>query len=217
MARDLDAVPYGTCYGTAIRVHGEHTLDGLAVLLGYGQAEGYVDALDHEHLTLELYLSNSLGGEPGILQRHLTRSQRAGKGAEQSAARGGDHVVQGRRVRLLLVRRYSIVLSHLAVHAERNRIVLCGYTGLPDRALNRVEIYPRDVCYIWCLCQNISPFEYLHKQSNSGRKPRLEQPTTSDTYLHSLLKSSFTKAGSMPAELAPETPARVGCVAPGAR
>jgi hypothetical protein len=40
------------------------------------------DPLDHEHLALDLYLSDGIGVEAIFIEGDLTRHQRAGKGAE---------------------------------------------------------------------------------------------------------------------------------------
>jgi site-specific DNA recombinase len=51
-----------------------------------------LDPLDHEHIALGLDLSDRLCVE--VLERYLTRCQRARKGAEQSATRSSDHVIE---------------------------------------------------------------------------------------------------------------------------
>jgi hypothetical protein len=55
---------------------------------------------------------------------HSTRCQRAREGAEQSPARGGDHVIQRARVRLLHVRLDAVVFGDLAVDPEQDRLLL---------------------------------------------------------------------------------------------
>ena len=86
--------------------------------------EGLLDALDDEHLALDLDLSDCLGLE--VTERHLTRCQRARKGAEQSAARGGDHVVERGVVGFYVLRRDAVVFGDLAVDTEHYRIFLDG-------------------------------------------------------------------------------------------
>jgi hypothetical protein len=54
--------------------------------------EDLFDPLDHEHFALDLDLSDRLCVE--VLERYLTRCQRARKGAEQSATRSSDHVIE---------------------------------------------------------------------------------------------------------------------------
>jgi hypothetical protein len=72
------------------------------VFLLRSEMEGNFDALNHEYLTLSLYLADRIGVE--TLEGNLTRCQRAGKGAEQSATCCSDYVVEGGGVRLLSVR-----------------------------------------------------------------------------------------------------------------
>jgi hypothetical protein len=68
----------------------------------------------------------------------LTRSQRAGKGAEQSAAGGGDYVVQCGRVWVFLAGLDPVVLRDLTVYAEQYRLVFGGDASLPYLAFYRV-------------------------------------------------------------------------------
>ena len=64
--------------------------------------KGLLDPLNHQYLTLYLDLPHRISVE--ILKRNLTRSQRAGKSAEQSTARRRDQVIQGGGVRFLFAR-----------------------------------------------------------------------------------------------------------------
>jgi hypothetical protein len=58
------------------------------VLLVRDEVEGLSDSLYDQHLILCLYLSGSVGVE--VVKRNVARCQRAGKGAQQSAAGSGD-------------------------------------------------------------------------------------------------------------------------------
>jgi hypothetical protein len=86
--------------------------------------EDLFDPLDHKYFALDLDLSDGLGVE--VLERHLTRCQRARKGAEQSAARGGDHVVERGVVGFYVLRGDAVVFGDLAVDTEYYRIFLDG-------------------------------------------------------------------------------------------
>jgi hypothetical protein len=66
-------------------VHVEYVFYGLAVLHLGGEVESCSDPLEHEHLVLGLYLPDGIGIEAVLIEGNLTRCQRAGKGAEQSA------------------------------------------------------------------------------------------------------------------------------------
>jgi len=84
---------------------------------------GEVDGLlDDEHFALDLDLSDRFGLE--VLERHLTRYQRARKGAEQSAARGGDHVVERGVVGFYVLLGDAVMLGDLAVDTEYYRFLL---------------------------------------------------------------------------------------------
>jgi hypothetical protein len=72
--------------GTAVGVNVEHALYGLAVFPVRGEVKCSLDPLDHQHLVLGLYLPDGVGVEALLVEGKLTRCQRAGKGAEQSAA-----------------------------------------------------------------------------------------------------------------------------------
>jgi hypothetical protein len=82
-----------------------------------------------------------------VLERHLTRCQRARKGAEQSAARGGDHVVERGVVGFYVLRGDTVVFGDLAVDTEQHRILLDGEISAADLPLHRLHLYLRDVLY----------------------------------------------------------------------
>ena len=84
------------------------------------------DPLDHQHLVLGLYLSHGVGVEALPVEGNLTRCQRAGKGAEQSAAGRRNQVVERRRVRLLVLGRDAVVLSDPAMHPKNTGSSLAG-------------------------------------------------------------------------------------------
>jgi hypothetical protein len=82
------------------------------------------DALDHEDVVLGLDLSDRLNLEPFALDLDLTRLQRAGESARQSAAGGGHDIVEGRRMWRELVRRNPVVLSDLRMDPEHHWVLL---------------------------------------------------------------------------------------------
>jgi len=61
LARDLYGGLDGRRHRTAILVHFDHTLYGLAILLLCGEMEGLLDPLEHENLVLCLYLTDGIG------------------------------------------------------------------------------------------------------------------------------------------------------------
>ncbi len=64
-----------------------------------------------------------------VLDFDLTRLQRAGERAGQSPAGGRHDVVERRRVRREVPWRDAVMLGHLGVHAECDRLVLGGQVG----------------------------------------------------------------------------------------
>jgi hypothetical protein len=75
----------------------------------------------------------------------LTRLQRAGEGASQSAAGGGHHVVECRGVGWVLLRPDAVVLGHLGVHAEHDWRFLGGQKGKTLRAAKPLNPHARNV------------------------------------------------------------------------
>jgi hypothetical protein len=104
--------------------------------------KGLLDPLDHQNLALSLYLTNGVGVEAVFVEGNLTRRQRAGKGAEQSAAGRRYQIIQRRRVRLLLIGRDAVVLCHLAVDPEEHRLLLARYQCPPDLSLHQLYLHP---------------------------------------------------------------------------
>ena len=101
-----------------------HALGILPPVFGHAEAVVDGDSLDQQHVVLGLDLTNRLYLEPVPVDFDLTRFQRAGKGAGQSAAGRGYHVVERRRVRWVLVRRDVVMLGHLRVDTEHDRHLL---------------------------------------------------------------------------------------------
>jgi hypothetical protein len=71
----------------------------LAPVGGHREAVVDGDPPDHQHVVIGLDLADSLDLEPVAVDFDLTRFQRAGKRAGQSAAGSGHHVVERGRVR----------------------------------------------------------------------------------------------------------------------
>lgn len=73
-----------------------------------------------EHLALFLHLSRDPTDECSVACVDTTRLQRAPECPGQSAAGGGDDIVDRRRVRWILVGVDAVVVRHCTVHAERD-------------------------------------------------------------------------------------------------
>jgi hypothetical protein len=73
------------------------------------------DAADHQHLVLELDLTDRLNLVALRVDFDVTRLQLAGAGAGQSPAGRGDHIVERGCVRRVLLRRDAVVRGDLRV------------------------------------------------------------------------------------------------------
>lgn len=84
-------------------VHVVYPLHGVVRLRRGLQLVGGVNALDHDDAVLVFDLAVDLAGELAAGCVDLARFQRASEGAEESAAGGGDDVVERCGVRLRYV------------------------------------------------------------------------------------------------------------------
>ena len=82
------------------------------------------NALDDEHAVLDLDVPLRLGGEMSLAGVDLARLQRATQRAGESTCRRRDHVIERRGVRLEGTGLRSIMLRHLVVYTECNRLGL---------------------------------------------------------------------------------------------
>jgi hypothetical protein len=117
--------------GTEAGVEAMHALGIRSAILRHREPVANGDAADHQHLVVELDLTDRLHLVALRIDFDLTRLQRAGEGAGQSAAGRGDHVVERRGVRRVLLRVHAIVLRDLRVHSEVHRLGLGGQMGEP--------------------------------------------------------------------------------------
>jgi hypothetical protein len=131
----LDELKLGTHVDAALEAAGNRararmdavdTLGFLPLLRRYRQPVVNCDPLNHEHAVTVVYLADRLDLVPLGIDFDLTRLQRAGESACQSAARRGDDVVERRGVRRELLRIDSVVLGHLGMHAESHGLALPG-------------------------------------------------------------------------------------------
>ena len=72
-----------------------HPLGFLSAFIGYREPVAHVDAFDEQHAVLCLDLANGLDLIAMGIDLDLTRLQRAGEGAGQSAAGSSHYVVEG--------------------------------------------------------------------------------------------------------------------------
>ena len=102
--------------------------------------EGSLYALYYEYFTLSFYLPSGVGVE--VVDGDLTRRQRAGKSAEQSAAGSSNQVIEGAGMRLLCVRGDAVVLGDLAVNPEEHRFLLGREMDPPGLPLHLLYLHP---------------------------------------------------------------------------
>ncbi len=121
-------------------VEAVHSLCLLVVLAREPEAIADGDALDHEHPVSLEDLTLGCGLELAFFDLDLTRLQRAGKGARQSAPGGSDHVVEGGGRGREVVGRDSVVVGDLGVNAEGNRFLPGGEVREALRAAEEIYI-----------------------------------------------------------------------------
>jgi hypothetical protein len=122
-----------------------HSLRVRPSLCGYREAIVDSDSLDHKDAVLGLDLAGGLGLVSLGIDLDLTRLQRAGKGAGQSATGRRDDVVKRRSVRRILRRVDAVVLGDLGVNPECDWALLRWKVRQPLRPAEPLDPYPRDV------------------------------------------------------------------------
>lgn len=124
----------------------QHPLDSVVMFLRHPKSVGDRDPADDEHSVIEFHLSLHIAVKVFRPEYYLARFQRAGKGAGESAARGGDHVVDGCCVRLEPFHRVeAVVPSDGAVDPKMVGSVSPGIwaerTGPPNRRMVVLDTY----------------------------------------------------------------------------
>jgi hypothetical protein len=104
-----------------------------ALVRGHLDAVVDADPLEDQHAVLVLDLAAGLDVVRVLLNFDLTRFQRAGKGAGQSAGGCGDYVVERGRLGREHLRVRAVVLGHFGVHPKPHRLVGGGNVGQPLR------------------------------------------------------------------------------------
>lgn len=127
------------------RVEPVHAFDLLTPVLLDSEpvVNGYPP--DHEHLVLEHHLADRLDLVALRIDLDVTRLQRAGEGASQSAASGRHDVVERGRMWGILVRADTVMLRDLGMDPERHRLVLSGQVREPLRAAQPLDFHTRCV------------------------------------------------------------------------
>ena len=125
-------------------------VDALGLLTpvsGYGKAVVDGDPLDHEDVVLGLYLADSLDLELFALDLDLTRLQRAGESAGQSAASRGDDVVERRRMGWELLSRDAVMRGNFGMDSENHRLLLGRKVRQALGAAEPLDTHARDVAH----------------------------------------------------------------------
>ena len=120
-------------------------LSFLSAFLRNREPVAHVDALDEQHAVLRLDLANGLDLIALGTDLDLTRLQRAGEGASQSAAGSSHNVVQCGGMGWVLLGPDAVVLGHLGVHAEHDWRLLGGQKGKTLRAAKPLNPHARNV------------------------------------------------------------------------
>jgi hypothetical protein len=108
----------------------------------------HVNALDDENLALEFDLAFGVGPEATASGGDVARFERAPERADQSTGRRGYDVVERGRVRRRVVRGHAVMLGDLAVHPERDLLVLSGQCGVPQRSFDSLDPDARPVGHL---------------------------------------------------------------------
>jgi hypothetical protein len=120
-------------------------LDFVSTLSGDAEPVANRDPLDHQYAVLCLDFAERLDVVLIGINIDLTRLQRAGKGAGQSACGGSDNVVQRRRVGRVLIGAYAVVLGDFGMHAEHHGLRLGWEVGEPLRPAEPLDLHARYV------------------------------------------------------------------------
>jgi hypothetical protein len=120
----------------------QHAFHRLARLAGNLQLIPDMDAPDHQNAFLFLDLTGNVANEVFRLDRDPARCQRASKGAGESAAGRRHHIVQGRRMRVLLAHIDAVVLGDGSVNAERHWLRLRRDHCTAQRSANTLNRGP---------------------------------------------------------------------------
>jgi hypothetical protein len=131
---------------TAHCVHAVNALHGLASFFRGNKPNRHVNATNHQHALLRFDLTCNIGGQPAVACIDFARLQRAAKGAEHSPSGCGNHVIDGRCVRLDERRRVDfVVFRNCPVHAERYRLRFAREVGNSERPSSPFETHLRCV------------------------------------------------------------------------
>jgi hypothetical protein len=142
---DLDSALKAARDGAESSVQAVDTLGLGSLLPGDREPVADGDPLDHEHLVVDVDVADGLDLVALRIDVDVTRFQRAGKGARQSAASGGHDVIERRRVGREVLLTNAVVVGDLRVHAELDGLGLGGEVCEPPRTSYALDAHARDV------------------------------------------------------------------------
>ena len=145
LGTDLDRPLQAARDGTEASVEAVDTLDLGSPLGRHGQAVAHGDALDDENLLVEDDVSDGLDFVALRIDVDVTRFQRGGEGARQSAAGGRHDVVERRRAGREVLGVDAVVLGHRGVDAEHDGLGLGRQVREAVRTAVGVDADARDV------------------------------------------------------------------------
>ena len=121
-------------------------LGGLALVVWTaGQPITDMDALDDQDLVLQDHNAVSVCAQLALARIDSARLQRAPKRARESTGGRGHDVVESRCVLGILAGSSPVVLAHLVMGAELDRVGSRRKKGLPDGPALPNDPNPRDV------------------------------------------------------------------------
>ena len=108
-----------------------HAFGRLPVLVGQLEPVGHVDALDDQHLFIFLDVTDGFRDQEALTRRYLTRFQRASECPGQSTTGGGDQIVQGCRMWIMIGHADAIMFSNFGVYPKLYRLIFNRQVGAP--------------------------------------------------------------------------------------
>lgn len=128
-------------------MHLVDALDGFPQAVRCPEGVGYMYAPDDQNLVFDNNITTNFGRKIPPADRDLTRFQRAGKSADQSATGGGDDIIEGGGMRLLdILALAPVVLGDWTVGTKMHRICLCGQKSEPIKLFHAtLNVHAGDV------------------------------------------------------------------------
>jgi hypothetical protein len=122
---------------------------GFAGVLGASQQEVNVNAANYQHSLIGFDFAAYVGPQAAVGGIDFARIQRAPEGSEHSTTQGGDHIIEGCRVRFReLGWIQAVMLSNGTMNAEDDWLRLPGQVRDSKRARPPFNLNLRDIRWI---------------------------------------------------------------------